>query len=99
VLDLDKPGEKQALDFLRFATNRRNGIWCLWGMQRKDDALLCVVHWRRGKRAKQVFSLATVGLIQSEVRWRDFNTLAEARRAMAERGDKEPIPDQHTAEG
>lgn len=88
VLDLSKPGERQAHDFLCRATSRPDAMWELISLRRHDDALLCVVRWRRLDDAAKLFSLATVSLTERAVCWRDCAT-AEAAQAELDRRSAE----------
>ena len=80
TLDLSKPGEKRAHDFLRYATNQRDPMWTLLDVQRHGDALLCVVRWVCLHRNTKPFAVAEVSLIESAVRWKHFATKAEAKK-------------------
>ena len=80
TLDLSKPGEKRAHDFLCYATNQRDPMWTLLDVQRHGDALLCVVRWVCLQRNTKPFAVAEVSLIESAVRWKHFATKAEAKK-------------------
>ncbi len=82
VLDLSKPGERQAHDFLRRATSKRDQMWELYRLRRQGDVLLCVVRWVRVDNKAKPFSLAEVSLTAIAVHWRDFASAAAARAAM-----------------
>lgn len=82
VLDLSKPGERQAHDFLCRATGRREGIWNLIGLRRRGDVLLCVVRWLRPRHLPAPYSLAMLSLTEPAVRWWDHATPESARSAM-----------------
>ena len=85
TLDLSKPGEKRAHDFLCYATNQRDPMWTLLDVQRHADVLLCVVRWANPERKTKPYALAEVSLTEAAVRWRDFAREDMARSAMAQR--------------
>ena len=82
VLDLSKPGERQAHDFLCRATNKRDSMWKLISLRRQGDVLLCVVRWVHPDSAAKPFSLAEVSLTQRAVCWRDYPSAQAARAAL-----------------
>ncbi len=85
LLDLTKPGERQAHDFLVHATSRRDRMWQLLDMRRLGDVLLCVVRWVRSNSSATTFSLAEVCLAETAVHWRYYASIASARAEMAQR--------------
>jgi hypothetical protein len=84
MLDLSKPAEQQAHDFLCRATSKRERMWKLYSLRRQGDTLLCVVRWVHPDSAAQPFSLAEVSLTAIAVHWCYFAS-AEAARAEMER--------------
>ena len=82
ALDLSKPGERQAHDFLCRATSGRERMWELLTLRRKGDALLCIVRWVYPDNRAKPFSLTEVSLSESAVHWRFFATARTARAAM-----------------
>lgn len=84
VLDLSKPGERQAHDFLCRATSKREQLWRLLDMRRHGDVLLCVVRWVHPDSAAKPFSLAEVSLTETSVYWRNY-TSDDAARSELER--------------
>jgi hypothetical protein len=82
VLDLSKPGERQAHDFLCRATSKRHSIWKLIALRRRGDVLLCVVQWLRPRHLPAPYSLARLSLTEPAVCWRDHATPESARSAM-----------------
>jgi len=72
ALDLSKPGERQAHDFLCRATRKRDGMWTLSALRRHGDVLLCVVRWAHPSSPANPFSLAEVSLTEIAVCWRDY---------------------------
>lgn len=91
VLDLSKPAEREAYDFLRRATSKRDRLWRLLDIQRHVSALLCVVQWVYPEDTGKPFALAEVSLTATEVCWRDFAT-ADAARAELQRRCAEASP-------
>lgn len=89
VLDLSKPGERQAHDFLVRATNGRDRMWDLRTLQRQSDVLLCVVRWVHPEKMTESFSLAELSLTETAVHWRYYPS-AEAARAEIARRYTEP---------
>lgn len=85
MLDLSKPGEKQAHDFLLRATNKRDRMWTLLRLHRQRDMLLCVVQWVHPDNSNKPFSLAEVSLTELAVCWQHYATVAEARSALTHR--------------
>lgn len=85
MLDLSKPGEREAHDFLLRATNKRDRMWDLLSLRRQGDALLCVVRWVRPQRKTKPFSLAEVSLTETAVFWRDYSSAESARAEMEQR--------------
>ena len=84
MLDLSKPGERQAYDFLLRATSKLERMWELFTLRRQGGMLLCVVRWVRPERKFKPFSLAVVSLTETAVRWR-YHASVEAARAEMER--------------
>ena len=90
TLDLSKPGEKRAHDFLCYATNQRDPMWTLLDVQRHADVLLCVVRWVCPHRNTKPFAVAEVSLIESAVRWKHYATKAEAKKESRRRALNTP---------
>ena len=84
MLDLSKPGELKAHEFLLRATNKRDQMWTILNLRRNDDILLCVVRWAHPEHKAKPFSLAEVSLTETAVCWRDYATIEEARAQMEE---------------
>ena len=84
MLDLSKPGELKAHEFLLRATNPKNKMWTLLEVRRHVDVLLCVVRWAHPERKAKPFSLAEVSLTETAVCWCDYATVEEARAQMEE---------------
>ncbi len=85
VLDLSKPGERQAHDFLLHATNPKDRMWTLLDVRRHGDVLLCVVKWAHPEQKTKPFALAEVSLTESGVCWRYFETAEAVRKEMDQR--------------
>ena len=81
MLDLSKPGERQAHEFLLRTTNPKDQMWTILDVRRRGDELLCVVRWVRPERKTKPFSLAEVSLTEMAVYWRDH---ASEEAALAE---------------
>lgn len=82
VLDLSKPGERQAHDFLCRATGKRHRMWKLIALRRRGDVLLCVVRWLQPHHLPAPYSLARLSLTEFSVSWWDHATPESARSAM-----------------
>ena len=87
MLDLSKPGERQAHDFLVRATTGRDRIWQLLALHRHRHLLLCVVRWVQPETITKPFSVAEVSLTEAAVCWRDYVTVGAARSDMGGRAD------------
>lgn len=84
MLDLSKPGERQAHDFLCRATSKRERMWKLIRLRRHGDVLLCVVRWVHPDNPAKPFSLVEISMIEPAVCWQDYAT-PEAAWAELER--------------
>ena len=91
MLDLSKPGERQAHDFLCRATSKRERMWELISLRRQGDVLLCVVRWVQHDKAPKPYSLAEVSVAETAVSWRDYPS-TEAAWAELERLCAETAP-------
>lgn len=85
LLDIEKPPEREAHDFLLRATGRRDRIWQLLDIRRHGTVLLCVVRWIHPEDIERPFSLAEVSLVERAVSWRDHKNAATARAEMEQR--------------
>ncbi len=72
MLDLSKPGERQAHEFLLRTIDPNDKMWTILDVRRHGDVLLCVVRWAHPERKTKPFALAEVSLTEASVRWRDF---------------------------
>ena len=85
MLDLSKPGERQAHDFLLRATSKHDRMWELLTLRRQGDVLLCIVRWADAESSAKPVSLAEVGLTEIVVCWRDYPSIEAARAEIARR--------------
>ena len=83
MLDLSKPGERQAHDFLLHATNPKDRMWTLLDVRRHGDVLLCLVKWAHPEQKTKPFALAEVSLTETAVRWWDYTTAGSALAKLA----------------
>lgn len=81
VLDLNKPSERAAHDFLLRATSKHDRMWTLLALRRLGDVLLCVVRWVHSTGSAENYSLVEVSLVEAAVHWPYF---ASAEAASAE---------------
>lgn len=88
TLDLSKPTERQAHDFLCRATSKHDRMWKLLDVRRQGDVLLCVVRWTCPDTATKPFSLAEVSLMETALCWHDYATVGAARREMRRRNEE-----------
>ena len=84
MLDLSKPGERQAHEFLLRTIDPKDKMWTILDVRRLGDVLLCVVRWVHPERKAKPFSLAEVSLTETAVCWCDYATVEEARAQMEE---------------
>ena len=82
MLDLTKPGERWAHDFLLRATSQRDGMWQVLGVRRQRDFLLCVVRWVHLDNREKPFALVEVSLTEMAVCWRYHATVKATRAKM-----------------
>lgn len=85
LLDLSKPGERQAHDFLMRATSGRDRMWDLIDLRRHGGVLLCAVRWVHPEGPAKPFALAEVSLTEPAVCWRDYATEEETRAELGRR--------------
>ncbi len=84
MLDLSKPGERQAHEFLLRTTDPKDKMWTILDVRRHGDVLLCVVRWVHPQRKTRPYALAEVSLTETAVCWRDYATAEAAVRALNE---------------
>ena len=82
MLDLSKPGEQQAFEFLMRTTSPRDKMWTILDVERHGDVLLCVVRWTHPNTPSKPFSLAEVSLTEAAVCWRDYASAQAAREEL-----------------
>jgi len=85
MLDLSKPGEREAHEFLLRATDPKDRMWTILDVRRNGDVLLCVVRWAHPERKIKPFALVEVSLTEAAVRWRDYQAVNYARAEMRRR--------------
>ena len=90
VLDLSKPVERRAHDFLLRMTTGADKSWQLLTMRRRENVLLCVVRWVHGNTDAKLYSAVDVSLIESAVHWHDYKTADMAFAALAKRDAAAP---------
>ncbi len=81
-LDLSKPGEAWAEDYLRRASTGRDAFWRPLGIHRDAAALFVAVRWLIGKKGER-FSVVTISLTEHAVSWRKYPTAHAARTALS----------------
>ena len=85
MLDLSKPGEKQAHEFLLRTTDPKDQMWTILDVRRHGDVLLCVVRWVHPETKSKPYAMAEVSLTEAAVCWRNLPTLEDAHAKLAER--------------
>ena len=89
-LDLSKPGEAWAEDYLRRASTGNDAFWRPLAIQRDAKALFVAVRWLIGKQSER-FSVVTISLTEKAVSWRKYPSAQAAKSALSTAG-------QHTEE-
>ena len=92
MLDLSKPGERQAHDFLCRATGKHDRMWKLLGVRRSEGVLYCLVRWAHPDNPAKPFSLAEVSLTKTALCWRNYASDDAARSEMERRCAGNPPP-------
>ena len=85
MLDLSKPGERQAYEFLLRTTNPKDKMWTILDVRRHGDVLLCVVRWVCPAKKTKPYALVEVSLTEAAVRWRDFASFENPAMEIARR--------------
>ena len=88
-LDLSKPGEAWAEDYLRRASTGNDAFWRPLGIRRDAAALFVAVRWLIGKKCER-FSVVTISLTEHAVSWRKYRTAQAAKKALAALSTDEP---------
>ena len=81
-LNLQRSGERFMHDYLVRATRGREAMWHLFSFRRHGAALLCVVQWLHKIGKTNSYSLVTLELTETALRWIDFPTVEAAAQAM-----------------
>ena len=82
ALDLQKSGERQALDRLHSYTTGPRKIWRVLAMRRDGAALRVAVEWCR-RRSAPWFALVSIGFADSVVDCRFMGSAKAARAGLA----------------
>ena len=82
MLDLSKPGERQAYEFLLRTIAPKDQMWTILDVRRIGDVLLCVVRWAHPETKRRPYALAEVSLTEAAVRWRDYGSAGTAMREL-----------------
>ena len=86
LLNIDKPGERQAMDRLHSYTAGRRKIWRVLAIRRDAEALRVAVEWPR-RRAPQWFALVTFAFADGSVSCHFKDSAKAARAALVARGE------------
>ena len=89
-LDLSKPGEAWAEDYLRRASTGKEAFWRPIAIHRDDAALLVAVQWLDGVPAKDRYSVVTLSLTERALSWRKYPSAKAAKKALAAIGTDKP---------
>ncbi len=82
-LDLSKPGEAWAEDYLRRASTGKEAFWRPLAIRRDAAALLVAVRWLDWQPAKDRFAVVTLSLTEPALSWRKYPTAKAAKKALA----------------
>ena len=93
MLDLSKPGEREAHEFLLRTIDPKDKMWTILDVRRLGDVLLCVVQWVCPAKKTKPYALAEVSLTESAVRWRDYPEVEVARSELRQRCAEQTVPD------
>ena len=81
-LDLSKPGEAWAEDYLRRASTGSDAFWRPLGIRRDAAAMFVAVRWLIGKKSER-FAVVTISLTEHAVSWRKYPSGKAAKAALA----------------
>ena len=81
-LDLSKPGEAWAEDYLRRASTGKEAFWRPLAIRRDDAALLVAVQWLHWQPAKDRYSVVTISLTERALSWSKYQTADAAKKAL-----------------
>lgn len=79
ALDLQKPGERQAMDILNHYTTGRRRLWRVLAMRRDAESLRVAVEWFR-HRSASMFASVSIGFSDAVV---DCRFMGSAKAAVA----------------
>ena len=82
-LDLSKPGEAWAEDYLRRACSGRSPMWRLLDLRRDESSLRVAVRWMKCDD-QGPFSVVTLSLVEMALHWNYFDSETAARKALAD---------------
>ena len=82
MLDLSRPGEREAHEFLLRTIDPKDQMWTILDVRRLGDVLLCVVQWVCPAKKTKPYALAEVSLTEAAVCWRDYATVAATQTEM-----------------
>ncbi len=82
-LDLSKPGEAWAEDYLRRASTGKEAFWRPLGIRRHRSALLIAVEWLGSQSASDRYSVVTLSLTEHALSWRKYPSAKAAKTALA----------------
>ena len=83
TLDLSKPGEAWAEDYLRRASTGSDAFWRPLGIRRDAAAMFVAVRWLIGKKSER-FAVVTISLTEHAVSWRKYPSGKAAKAALAD---------------
>ena len=83
TLDLSKPGEAWAEDYLRRASTGSDAFWRPLGIRRDAAAMFVAVRWLIGKKSER-FAVVTISLTEHAVSWRKYPSAKAARAALVD---------------
>ena len=89
-LDLSKPGEAWAEDYLRRASTGKEAFWRPLAIRRGAAALLIAVEWRSSQSARDRYSVVTLSLTEQALSWRKYPSAKAAKTALAAMTDRKP---------
>ena len=79
MLDLSKPGEREAHEFLLRTIDPKDKMWTILDVRRLGDVLLCVVRWVCPAKKTKPYALAEVSLTEAAVCWIDHESADAAQ--------------------
>lgn len=88
VLDLGKPAERQAHDYIFQATAGTRPSWRVLDMRRLGERLLCAVAWTRRLDIPTPYAVVEINVAESSglaLHWQKFATADAARAELAGR--------------